>query len=298
MNILVIGGTRFFGVPMINKLLEDGHKVTVATRGQTPDDWGDKVKRVTINRQDEESMKSLLEGNHYDVVIDKLAYCSMDIKRILKYLDCDWYIQMSTTALYGELHMNTVEDDCDTSAAAERGIWQERPDAPYEEVKLNAEKAIFQRLCNRIYRPSPRCIAVRYPYVIGPNDYTKRLLFYVEHIKNEQPMFIDNIDNEISFIMEDEAGEFMAYLATSNEASEFAGPINGANKGNISIRKIVEYIEKKTGKTAILTEDGEPAPYNGTPTNTINTELAGLLGYEFQPIEKRIYPLLDLLVEG
>lgn len=33
MNILVIGGTRFFGIPMVNELLAHGHNVTIATRG-------------------------------------------------------------------------------------------------------------------------------------------------------------------------------------------------------------------------------------------------------------------------
>ncbi len=37
MKILVIGGTRYFGIHMVNKLLERGHKVTIATRGKTPD---------------------------------------------------------------------------------------------------------------------------------------------------------------------------------------------------------------------------------------------------------------------
>lgn len=33
MEILVIGGTRYFGIHMVNKLLEQGYKVTIATRG-------------------------------------------------------------------------------------------------------------------------------------------------------------------------------------------------------------------------------------------------------------------------
>lgn len=33
MKILVIGGTRYFGIHMVNKLLEQGYKVTIATRG-------------------------------------------------------------------------------------------------------------------------------------------------------------------------------------------------------------------------------------------------------------------------
>ena len=33
MKILVVGGTRFFGIPMVNALINAGHDVTVATRG-------------------------------------------------------------------------------------------------------------------------------------------------------------------------------------------------------------------------------------------------------------------------
>ena len=43
MNILVVGGTRFFGISMIEKLISDGHDVTVATRGRTQDSFGDKI---------------------------------------------------------------------------------------------------------------------------------------------------------------------------------------------------------------------------------------------------------------
>lgn len=45
MKILVIGGTRFFGIHMVNELLEKGHDVTIATRGISSDEYGDKVKR-------------------------------------------------------------------------------------------------------------------------------------------------------------------------------------------------------------------------------------------------------------
>lgn len=34
MNILVIGGTCFFGMHMVNTLFEAGHNVTIATRGK------------------------------------------------------------------------------------------------------------------------------------------------------------------------------------------------------------------------------------------------------------------------
>lgn len=34
MKILVIGGTRYFGIHMVNKLLEQRHEVTIATRAK------------------------------------------------------------------------------------------------------------------------------------------------------------------------------------------------------------------------------------------------------------------------
>ena len=62
MNILVIGGTRFFGIPMVNELLAHGHNVTIATRGTTPDSYGDSVKHIIIQRTQEKSMKSRKPG--------------------------------------------------------------------------------------------------------------------------------------------------------------------------------------------------------------------------------------------
>lgn len=95
MNILVIGGTRFFGIHMVNELLTAGYDVTIATRGKASDSFGDKVKRIFLERTKEESVREALSGTHYDVVIDKIAYCSNDIKYVMDVIDCDKYIYMS-----------------------------------------------------------------------------------------------------------------------------------------------------------------------------------------------------------
>lgn len=53
MKILVIGGTRFFGIHMIKELLAKGHDVTIATRGNASDAFGDSVERIIIERTNE-----------------------------------------------------------------------------------------------------------------------------------------------------------------------------------------------------------------------------------------------------
>ena len=70
MNILVIGGTRFFGIHMVDELLNNGYKVTIATRGMANDKYGDRVERIVFERTNEDSIKEQLSNKHFDVVID------------------------------------------------------------------------------------------------------------------------------------------------------------------------------------------------------------------------------------
>lgn len=281
MKILVIGGTRFFGIHTVNALLEQGHDVTIATRWNTPDTYGDKVKRICVERTDAQSLKEQLGSTYYDVVIDKLAYCSNDIKNIMEVIDCGKYIHMSSTAVYNPKHEDTVEEDFD--GAAGELVWCNRDAYPYDEIKRQAEYALWQQY------PERNWVTVRYPFVIGPDDYTNRLEFYVEHVKKRLPMYIDNMDAQMSFIGSREAGRFMAYLVDK----DFKGAVNGASQGTISIREMISYVEEKTGEKAILSTDGAPAPYNGEPSYSINTQKAAGMGFTFSELKLWIYRLLD-----
>lgn len=284
MNILILGGTRFFGIQTVETLLKQGHSVTIATRGNTPDKFGDSISRIVFNRTDENSVKNALSGKHFDVIIDKIAYCSNDIKYVLDVADCDKYIHMSSTSVYNPKHWNTKEEDFD--ASADKLIWCSRSDFPYEEIKRQAEYALTQAYGDKDF------IAVRYPFAIGKDDYTNRLAFYVDHICKEEPMYIDNLNAQMSFIRSDEAGDFMAFLAESN----YSGAINGASNGTVSLAQIIDYVEKKTNKKAVLSASGEPAPYNNEPEYSINTDKAHHLGFEFSNLKDWIFELLDYYI--
>lgn len=281
MKILVLGGTRFFGIRMVQDLLKMGHEVAIGTRGLSKDPFGEQVKRITLDRSNGESLRQALQGKRFDLVIDKIAYCSNDIKRLLDFVDCQKYIYMSTTAVYAPKKINLVEEDFDPLAMDL--VWCERKDFPYGQVKMQAEAAITQKY------PGQKYIAVRYPVVLGKDDYTKRLLFYAEHVARSIPMYIDNLDAQMSFIRSDEAGAFMAFLADKN----FCGAVNGASKGTVSLREIIEFLEKKTGKKALLSADGEAAPYNGESEFSVNTDKAKALGFEFSDVNDWIYDLLE-----
>lgn len=285
MKILVLGGTRFFGVHMVNDLIEKGHEVTIATRGQTPDDFGDSVMRIRLDRTDEDSIKAMISDTHYDVIIDKIAYCSNDVRKVLDNAVCDKYIYMSSTAVYDPLHPDTKEDDFDGNGG--ELIWCDRPDFSYDVVKRQAEYALWQKYSDKKF------VAVRYPFVIGKDDYTKRLYFYVEHVLKQMPMKVDNLDNKMSFIRSDEAGKFISFLVDK----DFTGAVNGCSHGTISVKQILDYLKQETGMSTVLSEDGDPAPYNGTPEYSINTQKAESLGFEFSDINDWIYGLLDYYID-
>jgi NAD(P)-dependent dehydrogenase (short-subunit alcohol dehydrogenase family) len=67
-NILVLGGTRFFGRKLVELLLESGHHVTVVTRGQSGNPFGGKVEHLLVNRSIETAVgkqaKISLVGNN------------------------------------------------------------------------------------------------------------------------------------------------------------------------------------------------------------------------------------------
>lgn len=281
MKILVLGGTRFFGIRMVQDLLKMGHEVAIGTRGLSKDPFGEQVKRIALDRSNGESLRQALQGKRFDLVIDKIAYCSNDIKRLLDFIDCQKYIYMSTTAVYAPKKINLVEEDFDPLAMDL--VWCERKDFSYGQVKMQAEAAITQKY------PGQKYIAVRYPVVLGKDDYTKRLLFYAEHVARSVPMYIDNLDAQMSFIRSNEAGAFMAFLADKN----FCGAVNGASKGTVSLREIIEFLEKKTGKKALLSAGGEAAPYNGESEFSVNTDKAKALGFEFSDVNDWIYDLLE-----
>lgn len=285
METLVLGGTRFMGKHLVRALLDDGHSVSIATRGRTPDGFGGAVQRLTVERTDPESLRAALAGRRFDVVFDSLAYSSNDVFALLEAVDCKRYVQISSASVYENLGMDTRED----AFAAERKplVRCGRADFGYDEVKRQAECAIVHGF------PALSSVRVRFPYVVGTDDYTERLYFYVRHAVQQKPMHVDTPDAKIAFVRSDEAGRFLAFLGESG----FAGAVNGASAGTITVREITAYVREKTGIAPDFSEDGDDAPYNGESDYSLHTALASSLGFAFTPLENWIYPLLDAYIE-
>lgn len=281
MKILVLGGTRFFGIQLVWALLEKGHRVTIATRGLTRDPFGPAVERVIVDRTDPSAMKAAFSHRSFHTVCDDLAYCSNDVKTALDSLHCSRYVMVSSAAVYS-LRPGVCEQSFDPLAPPLR--WGCRADFDYAEGKSQAERALFGEY------PLKQAAAVRFPFVLGPGDYTRRLYFYVEHAVRRLPLYVDAPEAQLSFIHQADAGRFLAWLAAE---SPLTGPVNACCPGTASVADLLGYVRSRTGGSPLLCSGGAPAPYNGTPAHSLDTRRAQGAGFSFSPLQSWLPGLLD-----
>ncbi|MEI7953274.1 MAG: NAD-dependent epimerase/dehydratase family protein, partial [Synechococcaceae cyanobacterium ELA182] len=80
MKILVMGGTRFVGRPLVTHLLAAGHELTLYTRGRQPLPEG--VEHLAGDRSSEEGLM-VLDGRRFDVIVDSSGRSLEDSQRVI-----------------------------------------------------------------------------------------------------------------------------------------------------------------------------------------------------------------------
>lgn len=290
-NILVLGGTRFMGIRLVEKLLEQNNFVTIATRGIHPDPFGKQVTRVKIDRLQEETMHTAFEGKHYDVVYDTTAYCSNAVKYALTHIKCDRYIQVSSVAIYGTKEILKREEQFDPSkekfelcdSMENYGIGKRYAECAAYQLFPNISKAI-----------------VRVPFVVEPDNLDNkelnlRLYFYAKHIVKDIPMNLDNLDLVCSFVRTTDEAEFLIKIADS----DYNGVVNLSSEGTATIKEIVEYLENVSGHKAIINSKGDLHPFNAQHFKigvAFDLEKAKSIGYQPPHLKDWLWPLLSQYV--
>lgn len=287
-KVLVFGGTRFFGKELVKDLLLIGDDVTIFTRGNVSDEFGDSIKRLQGDKRAEEDIKMALEGLYFDVVYDTISYSSNDAMRMCKLLDgkTKKYIVVSSVSVYDNGNMLKERDFNPLTYDIKFG---EREDFTYKEGKRQMESVLFK------YAKFP-VMAIRFPVVIGKDDYTNRLKTYVYNVLNKKEIGCNVLNEKMNMISQGEAGIFLTWLRDL----DINGPVNAACSGEISILDILEMITEKVGIEPNVKDinDNESSPYNysvGLTINTINIRELG--GYVFKNIKGEVLESIDNYIE-
>jgi nucleoside-diphosphate-sugar epimerase len=287
-KVLVLGGTRFFGKHLVEMLIEKGVDVTVATRGLTADSFGNRVKRMVIDRYDRASLQQAADAGPWDIVYDQICYASDDAREACEAFQgkVRHYVFTSSLSVYGYAEEAQQEEQMDPyTYPVQMGS---RFDFMYNEGKRQAEAVFFQQAEFPV-------VAVRFPIVMGEDDYTERLVFHIQHIKNSKPIGMPNPEAVMCFISAEEAARFLLWAGES----EITGPINACSQGTITLRELVGLIEEATHKQAILkahTEEEHMSPYGVEHSWYMDTVKATNAGFVFSRLQDWLPDLIRQLV--
>lgn len=290
MNILVLGGTRFFGKKLVELCLQNGHNVTILTRGQSGNPFDTKVKQLIVNRDDGDSLSQALSSTTWDIVYDNICYSPNEAHKICKILEGKTKKLVFTSTLSTYEIDGTVKTEEDFNPYDYEVRMGNRDDFSYGEGKRQAEAVLFKEATFPV-------VAVRFPIVMGENDYTRRLHFHVERILQEQPISLPNIEAKMSFITDDEAAAFLYFAGIT----PIEGPYNATATGAFSLKDLLGLIEETTGKHAKISlvggDEKSQSPY-GIPADWyMSTTKAEAAGFTFSQLHDWLPTLMKKIVK-
>ncbi len=188
MTWLMLGGTGTISTGVVEKLLENGQTITCINRGSRAVPQGVEVLVGDVNNDDD--MARLLEGRHYDVVVDYLTYGPDQAeKRVQQFRGkCGRYVFISTAMTY--------EKPPRTPTISEKTP-QGNPYSPYATNKITCE-GIFRAAMKAfgfpltIIRPSFTYGDRNIPFVLNSGSLPYTL---IDRLRKGQPILIPGDGN-------------------------------------------------------------------------------------------------------
>lgn len=181
-KILVMGGTRFIGVFLSRLLVQEGHQVTLFTRGKAPitqqlpaesdqeySEFSSKVLHLKGDRQEFELVKSSLSAEGFDVVYDINGREADEVEPILDALPkLEQYIYCSSAGVYLKSDLLPhFETDAVDPKSRHKG-------------KLETESLLSSRGVN--------WTSIRPVYIYGPLNYNPVEEWFFHRLKAGRPI--------------------------------------------------------------------------------------------------------------
>ncbi|MBG97686.1 hypothetical protein CL659_01015 [bacterium] len=198
MRVLVIGGTRFMGMGLVDRLLKDGHELFIMTRGISSNPFENNVRHVFCDRFDSEAFKHELtklknefKGEPvFDAVVDFLSFNKQHSQDFIDVFSrpglIGHFIHISTGSVYavGERYHDGLISEKDFYNPLAKP-WQNNIESwNYGTGKREAEN-VLEKAWKDFSFPETR---IRIPIVEGPYDYTLRSWKYQLWLQSGKPI--------------------------------------------------------------------------------------------------------------
>jgi nucleoside-diphosphate-sugar epimerase len=167
MRILVMGGTRFVGRPLVARLQAAGHELTLFTRGRQP--LPDGVEHLVGDRGEDAGLAAL-EGRQFEVIVDSSGRSQEDSRRVLERTGAPAhrFVYVSSAGVYADSELWPLDEDSPTDPASRHAGKAET------EAWLRAEGIPFTS-----FRPT---------YIVGPGNYNPVEAWFFDRIAHGRPV--------------------------------------------------------------------------------------------------------------
>lgn len=287
-KVLVMGGTQFFGKKAVELLIENGHQVTIATRGNKPHPFGDQVNHIILDARDgsHEGWNEVV-NQQWDAVFDNVCYTKEDAELLIDKL------ASVTEHVYYTSSLATYSGEKDGYTESDFDPYNYEIDASkevtYGEGKRQAEVVLFNQAPFNI-------TAFRFPIVLDIDDYTKRLHYYIEKGLNDEIIYLENVDYKVNFVKGSTAAESIVW-AIENEKN---GIYNISSKDALTLETLMLWVEEGIGKPLKVEETGEPVPNSPFSVSYHRYLLSHKIeeeGFPLQASAEWMKPLIEALTE-
>ncbi len=200
-NILVLGGTRYLGLEFIKILNEENINLFVASRNKIS------IQNfIKIDRKNQNDLDNLFKNIQFDIVIDFINFSLPDSEKLLNAISFQIkppkLILISSTYIYDNpLQIEKDSIFSENSFLPNKHILfgLDRPDISYSNGKRDMESYSVNNYYN------DKLVILRFPIILGSNDYTQRTIFYSSLIKEKKSINPRNIHNKSNYIFSFEA---------------------------------------------------------------------------------------------
>jgi nucleoside-diphosphate-sugar epimerase len=284
MKVLIIGGNRFVGLRLSHVLDKnpDTELHVLNRTGQVAH-----TKNAIIHKGDRRNLAAAYLDKDWDAIIDMAGFTREDAETALGFFTrVKRYIFISTMSVY-DLGADLKEESFDPKTySLETPFGDNDPGLLYQFGKRQAEAVLAQQA------PFP-VLLVRFPLLVGPDDYTHRFAFHVERIAQSKPIFLPNPAVKISAIHAEDAAGFLNQ--TLNR--DLTGPLNVAAPDTLSLKDLIHKIEQATGKKALLINHKSAeadSPYGAQADYTMDTSRLQAAGFKIRPIQSWLGDLIEI----
>ena len=197
MKILIIGGTRFIGPPIVRSLLDKGHELVLFHRGKSSVELPKGVKHIMGDRQNLSDFLDQLKELEPQLVLDMFPITEQDAqvvmnifrgiaKRIVAISSQDVY--RAYGKLIGIENYPTIPVPLNEEAPLRKKLYPYRDNVKEDNKLYNYDKILVERIY--MNEPELPCTVLRLPMVYGPGDYQHRLFPYLKRMDDNRPVIL------------------------------------------------------------------------------------------------------------